>query len=650
MNSSYFSYKIFWGLRQILLIGFIFSLAIFLIPQVAYADSLSDAHTFYVDSSYDHMSRSEITATLRKVGEHSYFYAEDSYWNKLSLSEQNVLQNTINNLAKEFDQTIYPKEREIFGKEFSPGIDNDFKITVLLTEMSEDSGGYFNPNDEYSKEQISDGKSNEREMIYLNIVHLSNPRAKAFLAHEFQHLISWNQKENLRGVIDEIWLNEARSEYAPTLCGYDDIYKGSNLEARVNNFQKNSSDSLTEWQNAISDYSPVNLFIQYLVGHYGENILGSMMATSEVGIASINTALKNAGWSETFSDIFTAWTVANYINDAGISSGQYGYTNPNLNYNNLHISPAATYQISPSMNINISTSTKDWSGNWYRFDSLLGSLFDEKQNMLKLNFQGETSGDFKVPYITIDFDGKSEVNFFTLDSRQNGTVYISDFGKEISSVVIVPSSQTKRSGFSNNEPLRSFSYFAEMVNASSKWPDGTLLKSENDFKVYLVEGNFKRWIKSLGIFNSRWNWEDIITVEKEDLDRLLQGPDVDSFFEGTLIKGKGPHVYVISNSQKRWIMSLEIFDLLGYKWENILYISEEELNSILTGPDIFQTDIHPDGSLIKGTNEKVYFIENGLKRWIKNQDVFTVRGFKWENIILVSDLEIVKYPLGLIVE
>ena len=623
----------------------VFCLAVFLIPQIALADSLGDKNTFYIDSSYDYDNRSEISATLRKAGKHSYFYVEDSYWNKLSSIEKNALQDIISDLSEEFDRTIYPKEREVFGEEFSPGIDNDLKITILLTEMSKDPGGYFNSVNEYTKEKNSN--SNEREMIYLNTIYLNNPRAKSFLAHEFQHLISWNQKENLQGVADEVWLNEARSEYAPTICGYDSIYKGSNLEARINNFQKNSSDSLTEWQNAISDYPPVNLFMQYLTGRFGENILKEIMGSNKIGIASINAALEKIGSQKTFSDIFTDWTIANYINDSSISSGKYGYANSNLDFNALRISPTSTYQISPSINISASTSIKDWAGSWYRFETLLNPLFYEEKNILKLNFKGEDTGKFKVPYITTDFNGNNEVNLFTLDNKQDGTVYIPNFGKEIFSVTIIPSSQNKKSGFGDNELRHSFSYFAEMIKVSPAFADGTLVRAKNDFKIYLIESGLKRWVKSSEIFLSRWKWDDVIVVEKKEIFPIPIGNNVDTFPEGTLIKGNGDSVYVISDEKKRWIASLEIFNALGYKWENIFQISEEELNLIPIGSKISDTDIHPNGNLIRGADGKVYLIENGLKRWIKNPEIFEKHNFKWQNIISVSNLEISKYPLGL---
>jgi len=61
----------------------------------------------------------------------------------------------------------------------------------------------------------------------------------SYLAHELTHLITFNQKERLNNIQEEIWLNEARAEYAPTLCGYNDEYEGSYLKSRVDDFLKN---------------------------------------------------------------------------------------------------------------------------------------------------------------------------------------------------------------------------------------------------------------------------------------------------------------------------------------------------------------------------------------------------------------------------
>jgi len=163
----------------------------------------------------------------------------------------------------EFDLVIYPKERTFFGSEWNPGLDNDKRITILVLPLIDSAGGYFNSNDEYSRTVFSN--SNQREMIYLNAFYAKKPDAKSFLAHEFQHLITFYQKTVLYNLEEDIWLNEARSEYAPTLLGYDNIYPGSSLEKRTELFLDSPSDSLTEWNNKIDDYGPVNLFLQYLI-------------------------------------------------------------------------------------------------------------------------------------------------------------------------------------------------------------------------------------------------------------------------------------------------------------------------------------------------------------------------------------------------
>ena len=69
------------------------------------------------------------------------------------------------------------------------------------------------------------------------------------LAHEFQHMISWNQKTNLRGVSEDTWLDEALSEVAPLFCSYGPDY------SRVIGYQMLPWDSLIGWFGDVSDYS-----------------------------------------------------------------------------------------------------------------------------------------------------------------------------------------------------------------------------------------------------------------------------------------------------------------------------------------------------------------------------------------------------------
>ena len=82
--------------------------------------------------------------------------------------------------------------------------------------------------------------------------------------------------------------------------------------------------------------------------------------------------------------------------------------------------------------------------------------------------------------------------------------------------------------------------------------------------------------------------------------------------EGALIKGLSEKVYVIENGLKRWIKTADIFNKLSYSWANIVLVSENFLNNIPPGKEINSASQYPDRTLIKGNNPPVYLIEKGV--------------------------------------
>jgi len=271
----------------------------------AYADIV----TFNVDPFYDWQGSERVTASEQYTGLYARWYVSDQYWSGLGPRDRTVLLSDIQNLAGEFDAVIYPKLRDAFGSENTPGVDGDPKITILLSRMDEDAGGYIREQDGFSKEKIL--ISNGREMINLNVLHVDKQRAKSFLAHEFQHLITLNQKILQQDVQEEVWLNELRSEISPTILGYDNpgVYRGSNLEARVHAFLKEPSDAILDWENEIKDYASINLFGQYILDHYGRSVIAHMIRTDKVGIESFNEALSFISFSQ--SNIASAGSLRN---------------------------------------------------------------------------------------------------------------------------------------------------------------------------------------------------------------------------------------------------------------------------------------------------------------------------------------------------
>lgn len=434
------------------------------LPIFTQAVSLGEKEDFFIDSNYDLSQRKEISATLQRIGNSAYFYIDDEWWDSLDESKKTDVKNYLRVLDNEFHYRIYPVLISTFGLEWKPGIDDDMRVTILIHPMRKDAGGYFSSKDEYFKLQLPE--SNEREMIYLNAYYITSSLAKSFLAHEFVHLITFNQKEKIRGVSEEVWLNEARAEYAPTLLGYDNNYEASNLKKKVEIFLKNPSDSITEWLNTRSDYGALSLFTQYLVDHYGLEILSDSLKSKKIGIDSLNYALEINGFKQDFSQIFTDWTIAVLVNDCSLGK-KYCYKNEDLK--SLEIIPSLNYlPIEGESTLGVSQFTKNWTGNWFKFIGGKGTL--------KIEFIGSPENLFKVPYLAKDFSGNYSVDFIQLDENQRGQISIFGFGSNINSVVIIPTIQSKTSNFLNPEP--SFSYFWSVSVTDEK-------EEEKDLSKYL---------------------------------------------------------------------------------------------------------------------------------------------------------------------
>lgn len=419
---------------------------------------------FNIDSSYDISGRSKVEAFLHQVGERADFYVEEDFYQTLNIEKRQEFSESLKNLSQEFDNIIYPELTKIYGSEWKPGIDANEKITVLITQIKEESGGYFNPADEYFKAETPN--SNEREMVYFNAKYITSILAKSYLTHEFTHLISFNQKERAYGVSEEVWLNEARAEMASTLLGYDDDYEGSNLQKRVLTFIQKPEDSLTEWKNTNFDYGVLNIFFQYLLDHYGQKILIDSLYSNKTGINSLNYALNKNGWNQDFSQIFTDWTIAVLINDCSVGQ-KYCYLNPHLK--NLRVLPQLNYlPMAGESILTMADYTKNWAGNWYKFIGGKGTL--------KLEFQGEKGVSFRAPYLTRDAQAQYAVSFLILDVQQKGVVSIDNFGENYKSFIIVPSIQDKTSGFGSSENYYSFSWVASISSNSSGKEEEVLIQ------------------------------------------------------------------------------------------------------------------------------------------------------------------------------
>jgi hypothetical protein len=402
---------------------------ILFVPTFARADYLGQKNTFNIDDSFGTPKIDQVSATLQNNNSNAInYYFDDRFWSTKTNAEKKEINSILDSLSSEFELNIQPKLTAAFGSEANPGLDKEKKITILFYPMIDKARGYIRNIDGYEK--MVAPESNQREIIYLNTKVINSSILKSFLAHEYMHLIELNQKEQRTGTPEEVWLNELRAEYAPTFLGYDNLIDEDNyLKSRISIFLNKPHDSLTEWNNDVSDYGVVSMFGHYLADQYGADILSNSLRFSQkTGIDSINEVLKRKGIVDNFDTIFKNWIIASYLNDCSVSA-RYCYKDKNLT--DIHIIPFSNFiPFSKESSLSIGQNLSNWSAHWQKFSGA--------NKTLKLQFDGKGQSGIGAIYIIRDYFGKYEVKELTLDANKKGELIIPNMGIDKASVMLMP--------------------------------------------------------------------------------------------------------------------------------------------------------------------------------------------------------------------
>lgn len=285
-------------------------------PTVAQTEPLDvqvgDVQEFWVTSTANDQTYS-VTAELRYAGPVVLMYVEQG---------AAVDQAALEEAARVFEERIYPRTRTLFGSEWQPGVDGDARITIL-NGRSPGGGvaGYFSSRD--SVPRSVNRFSNEREMFFMNVDSV-DPASITYLdvlAHEFQHMIHWNELRNAA-----IWFNEGNSTLSQDLNGF-----GSNGYALA--YLLNPDTQLTAWSEvpgaSIAHYGAANLFMRYIYGQYAGEAGLAPLIRADAGNnpqAFVELATATRPDITDFADIFADWSLANLLNDPGLADGRYAYT------------------------------------------------------------------------------------------------------------------------------------------------------------------------------------------------------------------------------------------------------------------------------------------------------------------------------------
>jgi hypothetical protein len=317
-------------------------------PSFAAAPAVGSQKSFFVCTTTNCDNFASVTATAEVVADKVAIYVDNA-----STVTQRYSTLELNDIAKVFDDYLYPIDTLNFGRESD--IDANGVVQVLLTpRINALSGncnstgsvilGYF-----FGLDLLTDPNSNNGEVFYslvpdplntqctINKEQFAKPNLAPTFVHEFQHMISYAQHAIVRtGSSEDTWLNEGLSHYAEELAG------------RIVPDTAGQSPGTTYTQYALSNYLNAYEYLANLEGHplisveaqlpergaewlfvrwaadqfgagadnlaefrvRGTDFTRALVQTAQTGSANVQAAS-----GESFATLVTQWQMANYLDN-----------------------------------------------------------------------------------------------------------------------------------------------------------------------------------------------------------------------------------------------------------------------------------------------------------------------------------------------
>ncbi|MGB9726651.1 MAG: peptidoglycan-binding domain-containing protein, partial [Minisyncoccia bacterium] len=348
------------------------------------------------------------------------FYADKTWYN--NFPDKSTLDSKLYNLASDFEYKIYPTLTNLLGFEDNPGIDNDFRIVIVLESLKDNYGGYIRSGDQYPKNKYP--FSNEGQIIYLNADLVSKADLNFLryeLAHEFTHLITLKQKPEA-----ETWFYELMSEFAGQLIGGD---ISQITKKRAQDLLYSTEVNLFNWSNIDKDYGKIYLFALYLREQFKESVfVDALKYPSSSGLISLNEALKKRGTN--LEEVYLSWLTTNLYNTCEPNNLRYCFQDQNLKDFSV-IAYSYYLPTQEKSSLYVTDSIKAFTGKWQKINGGLGTV------RFKFSISPNTP-IYKVPYILEDVNGKKTLWFFDLFKTNIAEIYIEGMGSKNKAIYFIP--------------------------------------------------------------------------------------------------------------------------------------------------------------------------------------------------------------------
>ncbi len=292
-------------------------------PSPQRLPELGEKRVFKVLNTKDRFDR--VTARLRHVTGHSLIYVDEAS------PEGGFKEEDLAALALEFEDPIYPTVTGLFGAESD--LDGNDRVIILLTPgvnrltpPGSDGyvGGFF-----YGLDLLSGRSgSNEAEIFYAMVPDPAGDEGPvisrltalntipAVLAHEFEHMVHFNQRMLVGGAetTEALWLSEALAQMAEDLVGeaFENTsqyikarqYRAGNWHRAVRFLENPGEVSVLASlpPGTLAERGAGWLFLKQIYGRVEpENILRVLVRSTSSGTGNVSQAMEMA-WEGMVAD------------------------------------------------------------------------------------------------------------------------------------------------------------------------------------------------------------------------------------------------------------------------------------------------------------------------------------------------------------
>ncbi|MDZ7779230.1 MAG: hypothetical protein U5R14_04725 [Gemmatimonadota bacterium] len=289
----------------------------------------------------------QVRATVRHVSRHAVIYVDDE------APEGGFTDADLDSIGERFDEVIHPTVTDVFGA--PSDLDGNERVAMLftpvvneLTERESDSfvGGFF-----YGRDLMPElASSNGGEIFYALVPdpngehgdprQLSQVRSvvPSILAHEFQHMVHFNQRVLLRDASqDALWMLEGLAQMAEELVAraYErrsapsdaELFRDGNRRRARLYLDRPDSVSLivSSGRGTLAERGAGFLFLLYLHQQHEGDLLSRLTRTRRTGVENVE-----AETGRQWGDLVPEWSAAAFLDREGVGRETLRYRDYDL--------------------------------------------------------------------------------------------------------------------------------------------------------------------------------------------------------------------------------------------------------------------------------------------------------------------------------